>query len=99
MSDIKYLANQRRAIEKTKQDPIMEEHHLLGKINSKEKIALPKPWHDFITHTQNSISVKYRNHPEVLALSSLIGLNELFNEQLRIFREMKLKKLEGTKDG
>jgi hypothetical protein len=99
MNDINYLANRRKSIEKIQQNSIMEKHHILGKVNSNDIISLPKDWHDFITHSQNSISPEYRKHPEVLAISSMIGWFELGVEQMRIFREMKLKDLEGVQNG
>lgn len=90
MSNVEYLANRRKTI---------ESHHLLGKINSDEMIKLPKDSHDIITTCQNSIPKEYRGDKDILALSSLIGLNELIGMQMRILREKKLKELEIPQNG
>jgi hypothetical protein len=97
----KYLANQGKAIDeiKTKKLPVkdgsnkIEQHHIQGRINSPLEIPLCSACHDFITSRQNSLSVEERKNKELMALKSVIGLNELACQHLREIMQVKKEEL------
>lgn len=99
--NIELKADQRRVLEKQKRDKInlkelsqgIEDHHLFGKINSDKTIPMFKSHHDYITCSQNSLSVKLRKNKEVMALASMVGFFELGTQCLREILEVKIEEL------
>ncbi|MDP2926262.1 MAG: hypothetical protein Q8N99_07835 [Nanoarchaeota archaeon] len=105
MNEIKYFSDRRKKLEKMKTDKIdlkkekqaIEDHHILGKINSDMEIPLLKEYHYYISCYQNSLPIELREDKEIMALTSIIGFFDLGIQCLREFRELKIKNRKNEK--
>lgn len=68
-----------------KQNQKIEEHHLVGKINSSITIPICKDCHDVISSWQNTLSPNQRKNTLVMFLESVAGILELLAQTIRRF--------------
>lgn len=61
----------------------LENHHIVGKINSNLTIPLPKGWHKYISNWQNSQSPKDRSNRLSFFIESIAALLDLTSVLLR----------------
>lgn len=103
MNDIEYLADRRNTRNKQKREKInqdsdkIEEHHIVGQINSEETYPLCKSCHEYTSVSQNGYSVPLRKNKELMALISLKGFLELTLKHFNELIEAKITKLDNQK--
>jgi len=101
-----YLAKRRKQIESTKiraeevknGSEIVEEHHIQSRRNSKITIPLCLSCHNYLTRKQNSLSVEQRKNSKIMALKSLLALQELVCEHLSFIIEREITNAEQDSD-
>lgn len=94
----KYLADRRKKSENTKIDfnkmkkgsEITEEHHVRSRKNGEDTIILCLPCHNYITNKQNSLSVEQRKNSKIMALKSVLAMQELVCEHFRFIIEKEI---------